>query len=51
MHQCFKNAKLGKIVESGGEATCILSKIENKMVTHSLTMNLNILEIDNMFLI
>ena len=22
MHQCSKNAKLGKIVESGGEATC-----------------------------
>ena len=23
MHQCSKNAKLGKIVESGGKATCL----------------------------
>ena len=26
MHQCSKNAKLGKIVELGGEATCHLCK-------------------------
>ena len=23
MHQCSKNAKLGKVVELGGEATCL----------------------------
>ena len=26
MHQCSKNVKLGKIVESGGDATCIVLK-------------------------
>ena len=26
MHQCSKNAKLGKIVESGGKATCYSKK-------------------------
>ena len=40
MHQCSKNAKLGKIVELGGEATCsiiknvITGKVRKKHALH-----------------
>ena len=31
MHQCSENAKLGKIVELGGEATCVPKKLESSL--------------------
>ena len=32
MHQCSKNAKLGKTVESGGKATCIIQRLPTSSV-------------------
>ena len=48
MHQCSKNAKLGKIVELGGEATCMYCNQVREMTGSLLHLTNNVYDVYDM---